>query len=146
MHHPPRGAAPPAELGRREERLQRSAAAKKALDARARAAAEQKDQNSAKNGRPGAGCKRGRRAAAQPKPKAQHTFTDPESRIMKGPDGFVQAYNAQAAVEPALQLIVGQALSQQANDKQELIPLVERVRDKAGQKVQQVLAASGYCP
>jgi len=140
-----RGDELPAELGRREERLKRIAEAKKALDARARAEAEQKDQNSDKNGRPGAGSKRGRRAAAQPKPKARHNFTDPESRIMKGPDGFVQAYNAQAAVEPALQLIVGQALSQQANDKQQLIPMIERVREQAGQKVQQVLADSGYC-
>lgn len=140
-----RGDALRAELGRREERLKRIAEAKKALDARARAEAEQKDQNSDKNGRPGAGSKRGRRAAAQPKPKAQHNFTDPESRIMKGPDGFVQAYNAQAAVEPALQLIVGQALTQQANDKQQLIPMIERVREQAGQKVQQVLADSGYC-
>jgi len=140
-----RGEELPAELGRREERLKRIAEAKKALDARARAEAEQKDQNSDKNGRPGAGSKRGRRAAAQPKPKAQHNFTDPESRIMKGPDGFVQAYNAQAAVEPALQLIVGQALTQQANDKQQLIPMIERVREQAGQKVQQVLADSGYC-
>jgi hypothetical protein len=39
---------------------------------------------------------------------------------MKGPEGFVQAYNAQAAVEPVLQLIVGQAVTQQANDKQQL--------------------------
>ena len=39
---------------------------------------------------------------------------------MKGADGFVQAYNVQAAVEPVLQLIVGQALTQQANDKQQL--------------------------
>jgi transposase len=140
-----RGDELPAELGRREERLKRIAEAKKALDARARAEAEQKDQNSDKNGRPGAGSKRGRRAAAQPKPKAQHNFTDPESRIMKGPDGFAQAYNAQAAVEPALQLIVGQALTQQANDKQQLIPMIERVREQAGQKVQQVLADSGYC-
>jgi transposase len=140
-----RGDELPVELGRREERLKRIAEAKKALDARARAEAEQKDQNSDKNGRPGAGSRRGRRAAAQPKPKAQHNFTDPESRIMKGPDGFVQAYNAQAAVEPALQLIVGQALTQQANDKQQLIPMIERVREQAGQKVQQVLADSGYC-
>jgi hypothetical protein len=64
---------------------------------------------------------------------------------MKGPDGFVQAYNAQAAVEPGLQLIVAQALTQQANDKQQLIPMIERVREQAGQKVQQVLADSGYC-
>ena len=31
-----------------------------------------------------------------PDPKAQKNFTDPESRIMKSKDGFVQAYNAQA--------------------------------------------------
>jgi transposase len=104
-----RGDELPAELGRREERLQRIAEAKKALDVRARAEAEekQKDKNSDKNDKPGGNSRRERRAAMQPKAKAQHNFTDPESRIMKGADGFVQAYNAQAAVEPALQLIVG---------------------------------------
>jgi transposase len=142
-----RGDELPAELGRRQERLKRIAEAKQALEARARAEAEekQKAKDSDKNGRPGGGSQRGRRASAQPQPKAQHNFTDPESRIMKGPDGFVQAYNAQAAVEPALQLIVGQALTQQANDKQQLIPMIERVREQAGQKVQEVLADSGYC-
>ena len=44
-----------------------------------------------------------------PKEKAQRNFTDPESRIM--PDGahkgsFVQAYNAQAAVDSAAQIVV----------------------------------------
>jgi transposase len=142
-----RGDELPAELGRREERLQRIAEARKALEARARAEAEekQKDKGSDKNGKPGGGSQRGRRTAIQPKPKAQHNFTDPESRIMKGPEGFVQAYNAQAAVEPVLQLIVGQALTQQGNDKQQLIPMIEQVREQAGQKVQEVLADSGYC-
>jgi hypothetical protein len=64
---------------------------------------------------------------------------------MKGSDGFVQAYNAQAAVEPGLQLIVAQALTQRGNDKQQLIPMIEQVREQAGQKVKQVLADSGYC-
>jgi transposase len=50
-----------------------------------------------------------------------------------------------STVEPGLQLIVAQALTQQANDKQQLIPMIERVREQAGQKVQQVLADSGYC-
>ena len=138
-----RGDELPAELGRREERLQRIAEAKKALDVRARAEAEEKQKD--KNDKPGGNSRRGRRAAMQPKAKAQHNFTDPESRIMKGTDGFVQAYNAQAAVEPALQLIVGQALTQQANDKRQLIPMIERVQEQAGQKVQEVLADSGYC-
>ena len=48
------------------------------------------------------GGSRRRRAAVEPKVKVQHNFTDPESSIMKGPDGVVQAYNAQAAVEPTL--------------------------------------------
>jgi transposase len=142
-----RGDELPAELGRREDRLQRIAEARKALEARARAEAgeKHKDKGSDKNGKPGGGSQRGRRTAVQPKPKAQHNFTDPESRIMKGPEGFVQAYNAQAAVEPVLQLIVGQALTQQGNDKQQLIPMIERVWEQAGQKVQEVLADSGYC-
>ena len=36
---------------------------------------------------------------ATPEPKAPYNFTDPESRIMKSPDGFVQAYNLQVAVD-----------------------------------------------
>ena len=64
---------------------------------------------------------------------------------MKGPDGFVQAYNAQAAVEPVLQLIVGQALTQQANDKQQLLPMIDAIRRQAKQRVREVLADSGYC-
>ena len=35
----------------------------------------------------------------EPDPKAQKNFTDPESRIMKTKDGFIQGYNAQAAVD-----------------------------------------------
>jgi hypothetical protein len=44
---------------------------------------------------------------------------DPESRIMKGHDTFVQSYNSQIAVEPILRLICGRAVTQQANDKQQ---------------------------
>src|SRR5882757_4535459 len=120
----------PAELERRETRLKKIKEAKRAVEERARqkAAAEGKDPKQ-----------------AEPKDKDQYNFTDSESRIMKGPDGFVQAYNAQAAVEPALQLIVAQGVTQQSNDKQQLIPMIKRVREQAGQKVQQVLADSGYC-
>jgi len=75
----------------------------------------------------------------------QHNFTEPDSRIMKGLDGFVQACNAQIAVEPVLQLIVGQAVTQQANDKKQLLPMIEVVKQQSGQKVRAVLADSGYC-
>src|SRR5216684_2840490 len=82
---------------------------------------------------------------ARPKEKDQYNFTDPESRIMKGADGFVQAYNAQAAVEPDLQLIVGQTVTQAANDKEQLLPMVEVMEQQSGQRPEQILADSGYC-
>ena len=47
-----------------------------------------------------------RRASEDPDPKAQKNFTDPESRIMKTKDGFIQGYNAQAAVDAEAQVIV----------------------------------------
>jgi len=126
-----RGDELPAELQRREQRLERIAEARRELEERARAEAEEKQDPEAKK--------------AKPKSKDQHNFTDPESRIMKGPDGFVQAYNAQIAVEPALQLIVGQAVTQQANDKKQLLPMIDTVKQQSGQKVKEALADSGYC-
>src|SRR5437016_14282870 len=75
----------------------------------------------------------------------QYNFSDPESRIMPGADGFVQAYNAQIAVEPDFQLIVGQRVTQASNDKQQLKPTVEAIGEQAGQKPQEVLTDSGYC-
>jgi len=82
---------------------------------------------------------------ATPDDKAQYNFTDPESRIMKGPDGFVQAYNAQAVVEEDSQLIVAQAVTQEANDKQQVVPMVAAVKHQSGQMPTQPLADSGYC-
>ena len=50
--------------------------------------------------------------SAEPDAKAQKKFTDPDSRIMKSKDGFVQAYNAQAAVDAEAQIIVAQDVTQ----------------------------------
>ena len=68
---------------------------------------------------------------AKPDPKAQYNFTDPESRIMKGPDGFVQAYNVQVAVDEQ-QLIVGQAVTQETNDKKQLMPMITTIDAAVG--------------
>jgi IS5 family transposase len=81
----------------------------------------------------------------KPKKKAQYNFTDSESRIMKGSDGYVQGYNAQAAVESVSQLIVGQAVTQDANDKKQVTPMVETIEQQSGQKPEQLVADSGYC-
>src|SRR5947209_4230629 len=125
-----RGDELPAELARRETRLKKIRQARRAVEERARqrAAAAGKDPKQTK-----------------PQDKDQYNFTDPESRIMKGADGFVQAYNAQAAVEPALQLIVGQTVTQAANDKEQLIPALAIVEEQSGQRPDEVLADSGYC-
>jgi len=63
---------------------------------------------------------------------------------MKSGDGFVQGYNAQAAVVPGLGLIVGQQVTQAANDKEQLRPLVEAIEQQTGQRPEAVLADSGY--
>jgi transposase len=125
-----RGDELPEELRHRETRLAKIREAKRALEeeARQKAKAEGKDPDTAK-----------------PADKDQHNFTDAESRIMKGSDGFVQAYNAQAAVEEMFQLIVGQTVTQDANDKKQIEPMVEMIEAQSGQKPDQLLADSGYC-
>ena len=124
----------PEELQRRETRLKRIREAKRALEERAREKAK-------KEGKEGQAVEE-----ARPKAKDQYNFTDPESRIMKSSsEGFVQAYNAQIVVEPELQLIVGQAVTQAANDKEQVAPMMAAVEAQSGQRPQAVIADSGYC-
>jgi len=124
-----RGDELPAELQRRESRLTRIREAQRVLEARAKAEA-------AATGQPA--------ESAQPDPKAQYNFTDPESRIMKGPDGFVQAYNVQVAVDER-QLIVGHAVTQETNDKRQLMPMITTIERQSGDTPPQLLADAGYC-
>ena len=84
-------------------------------------------------------------APGTPKDKAQRNFTDPESRIMKGRDGFLQGYNAQAAVDGAHQIIVAQSLTDNASDQKELVALVDAIKANTGRKPREVSADSGYC-
>jgi hypothetical protein len=57
----------------------------------------------------------------------------------------VQGYNAQAAVEPRLQLIVGQSVTPAANDKEQIEPMVQVIEQQSGQRPAGILADSGYC-
>ena len=124
-----RGDELPAELQRRESRLKRIREATRALKARA------KDEAAAA-GQP--------TDTVKPDPKAQYNFTDPESRIMKGPDGFVQAYNVQVAVDER-QLIIGQSVTQETNDKKQLTPMITTIEHQSGITPTQLLADAGYC-
>ena len=96
-----RGDELPAELARRESRLQKIREAKAALEAEAREQAAQAGKDPAQ---------------ATPAPKAQRNFTDPESKIQKTADGFIQGYNAQAAVDAHAQVIVAQDVTPMAAD------------------------------
>src|SRR5208283_4667309 len=83
---------------------------------------------------------------AKPEAKAQRNFTDPDSRIMK--DGatkeLVQAYNAQAVVDRHAQVIVVAAVTQDANDKKQLVPMLKGVKVPRGSPPPQATADTGY--
>jgi hypothetical protein len=121
-----RGDESPQELRRKEGRLKKIREAKAALEAAARAEAEEKK----------------REAEA----KSQRNFTDPDSRIMK--DGvtksFEQCSNARAAVDGTAQVIVAAQVMQAANDKERLAPLVELVESNRGAAPETVTADAGY--
>ena len=120
----------PAELEQRQTRQKKIRMAKRALEQRAREKAQQEGQPMEET---------------KPAEKDQYNFTDPESRIMKGADGFVQGYNAQAAVEPTMLLIVGQEVTAAANDKEQVEPMVEAIKQQSGQRPGELLSDSGYC-
>jgi hypothetical protein len=131
-HHGPdrRGDELPAELARRESRLRKIREAKAALEAEARVQAVRAGQDPAQ---------------ARPAPKAQRNFTDPESKIQKTADGFIQGYNAQAAVEATTQVIVAHDVTPVAADVGQLMPLVTAIGRTLQQRPRQVLADAGYC-
>ena len=137
-----------ADKKRRAERIRQAKAeleaeAKAAAEAKLAAAAEAQPQREAegrtKSGRPAAP------PSTTPDPKAQKNFTDPQSRIMKSKDGFVQAYNAQIAVDSQAQIIVAQDVTQSAVDSGQLVPMTDAVETNLGRKPEQLSADAGYC-
>jgi len=148
-----RGDELPKELRFKQDRLRKIKEAMKSLDADSKAEADVKreeirlkEQTLEKEGRKHKG-KKPKDPGDKPEPKAQRNFTDPESRIMK--DGasksFEQAYNCQAAVDEESQIIVATNVTQQANDKQQLEPLVEKIKKNAdGETPEKLSADNGY--
>jgi len=150
----------PKELARRESRLKKIQEAKAALEAEAREKAEQEKASveariaARQKQEEETGKKMGGHPPqvpdpeqAKPEDKAQRNFTDPDSRIM--PDGahkgsFVQAYNAQIAVDAEAQIIVAAEVTQEANDKQQLAPMLEQVQQNTGVKPVASSEDAGY--
>ena len=125
--------------------------AKAELEAEAQAAAEAKlkEQADAAAKREAEGQRKGGRPAAPPSAtpdaKAQKNFTDPQSRIMKSMDGFVQAYNVQIGVDAEAQIIVAADVTQSAVDCAQLLPMADAVEANLGRRPAQVSADAGYC-
>src|ERR1700758_5220589 len=145
-----RGDEMPDWVGDKQKRLAKIQQAMAALEADARLAAaeERRIEAEKEQQRQAEGRKKPGKPAAppsdQPDPKSQRNFTDPESRIMKSKDGFVQAYNAQAAVDAGAQIIVAHELTQCGNDQGQLTPLIEAIENNLGRKPDQASADSGY--
>jgi transposase len=148
-----RGDELPKDLRFKQDRLRKIKEAMKSLEQQAKAMADakreeirQKELSLAKEGSKRKG-KKPKELTGDPDSKAQRNFTDPESRIMK--DGasksFEQAYNCQAAVDDKSQIIVATNVTQQTNDKQQVEPMVEAIKENIGGGTPKKLSAdTGY--
>jgi len=146
-----RGDEMPDWVADKQKRLEKIREAKADLEAEAKAAAEEEERRRAatekkriaqgrkKNGRPPAPPKR------EPDGKAQRNFTDPESRILKTKDGYIQGYNAQAAVDAEAQIIVAHGLTPSMSDQDQLMPLMDAIEDHLGRRPKEASADAGYC-
>jgi hypothetical protein len=141
-----RGDEPPDWMRDKQARLARIRAAKAELEAEAKQVAAARPQPSNPDGsrkpRPG---RPPNHPPGQPDPKAQRNFTNPESRIMKGRDGFIQACNAQAAVDAKAQIIVAHRMTNNASDQDGLLPLLDAVACNTGEMPDEVSADNGFC-
>ena len=136
----------PDEIRFRERRIERIEQAKAALEAehalKVKEALYGKDSDDPPTGTG----KADEEPCSRPDAKKQYNFTDPESRIMM--DGasksFMQSFNAQIVVDCDSQIIVSADITQEANDKRQLEPMVEQIEENTGQIPDRVLADAGY--
>jgi len=145
-----RGDELPKELARRESRLKRIQQAKKALEAEAKAAAEQarkeREADCKKHDKPKGG-RRPKPISDIPADNKQYNFTDPESKIMKvNNKGWDQCANAQAAVDSHKQIIVACDVTNQTNDKRQFEPMLEKSQENVGKdkRIRAASADTGY--
>lgn len=127
-----RGDELPKELAFRESRLKKIKEAREALEAEARQEYEGQPEKS--------------KEAVVPQDKAQRNFTDAESHIMPAPGGkhFIQAYNAQAAVDSGHQVILAAEVTNQPSDKGQAEPMMNVVEANTGRLPRQMSADAGY--
>jgi hypothetical protein len=145
-----RGDEMPDWVADKEKRLQKIREAKAELEAEAKAAAEaeQRRRQEAEEQRKAQGRKKTGKTPAPPKEepegKTQRNFTDPQSRILKTKDGYIQGYNAQAAVDGKAQIILAHSVTQSMSDQDQLVPLIDGIKDNLGRKPKEASADAGY--
>ena len=138
-----RGDEMPDWVANKEKRLAKIREAKAALETEAKEAAEaERAARAAAPKRPGP---KPKPPMAVPADKAQRNFTDPESRILKTKDGFIQGYNAQAAVDTERQIIVGHGLTNSTSDQGQFVPLLDAIETNLGARPKEASADAGYC-
>ena len=151
QHGAKRGDEMPDWIADKQKRLAKIRAAKAALEAQAKAAAEEETRRraEAEEKRKAEGGKKNGKTpkppSAEPDGKAQRNFTDPESRILKSKDGFIQGYNAQAAVDGEAQIIVAHTLAQSTSDQDQLTALIDGIEANLGARPKEASADAGYC-
>mgnify|MGYP006297859891 CR=1 FL=1 len=134
----------PPELADPKSRLERLKAAKARLEAEKEAAAKESRDDDDSNG-PGAGTGDEKTATGN---KEKANITDPDSRIMKTRNGWVQGYNCQG-VSDENQFIVANAVTQDCNDAHQLEPMLQAAQDnlfkiETGQNTETFSADAGY--
>ena len=148
------GLSIPDEIVRREDRIKNLEHAREVIQARYEEERKQKqaeyeekaskrEEQRSQGGKPRG--KEPKPPSAEPPDNKQYNFTDPESRIMKAGNGshFELAYNAQAAVDTETYLIVGQLITDEPNDKEQLNPVLKSIPEDVADP-ENVLADTGY--
>jgi transposase len=86
-----------------------------------------------------------RKSEEKAKSETRVSTSDPQARVMKQSDGgLALSYNAQISTDAAQGLIVGVAVTQEANDSAQLLPAVDRVEERLKKKPRQMVADGGY--
>jgi transposase len=150
LHGARRGDELPKWVADKAKRLAKIRAAKAELEAEAKAAAQEERRRRAeaeekriKEGRKKNGFAP-KPPSAEPDGKAQRNFTDPQSRLLLSKDGYIQGWNAQAAVDGTAQVIVAHGLTPSMSDHGQLMALIDGIEKNLGRKPKEASADSGY--
>jgi len=132
----------------RQERVQKALEQMQKIEAKRAKADLAKRADEADSGPPVGGVERaGESAQAKPKrrTKPRASTTDPEARVMKGPDGgFRPSYNVQFSTDVDSQIIVGVDVNNEGTDQGLLEPMLEQLPRRYGHCPPETLVDGGF--